>query len=204
MQSRRVLAAIGVSMVLAGLGLGSTPASGADSAVNDGAQYDADGKLVRPANYRQWVNIGTGLGMAYGPLRDKPGASPSFTNVFVNPSSYRAFLESGAWPERTMFVLEVRRSVSVNNSSTGNNGRFQGEIVGVEAEVKDAQRFEKGWGFFGLGTKASAGEQIPTTAACYSCHATNGAVENTFVQFYPVLRDVAKEHGTLKAVPESF
>lgn len=204
MQSRRVLAAIGISVVLAGLGLNSTPVSSADSAIDDGAHYDADGKLVRPENYRQWVNIGTGIGMAYGPLRDKPGASPSFTNVFVNPSSYRAFLASGAWPERTMFVLEVRRSVAVNNSSTGNNGRFQGEVVGVEAEVKDAQRFEKGWGFFALGMKDSAGEQIPTTAACYSCHATNAAVENTFVQFYPVLRDVAKEHGTLKKVPESF
>jgi hypothetical protein len=204
MQSRRVLAAIGISLLLAGLGLGSTPVSGAGPGVGDGAQYDADGNLVRPANYRQWVNIGTGIGMAYGPLRDKPGASPSFTNVFVNPSSYRAFLESGAWPERTMFVLEVRRSVSVNNSSTGNNGRFQGEIVGVEAEVKDTKRFEKGWGFFGLGTKDAAGEQIPTSASCYSCHATNAAVENTFVQFYPVLRDVAKEHGTLKTVPESF
>jgi hypothetical protein len=142
--------------------------------------------------------------MAYGPLRDKPGASPSFTNVFVNPSSYRAFLATGTWPDRTMFVLEVRRSVSVNNSSTGNNGRFQGEVVGIEAEVKDTQRFEKGWGFFGLGTKEAAGEQIPTSASCYSCHATNAAVENTFVQFYPVLRDVAKERGTLKAVPETF
>lgn len=204
MQSRRILAAITASLVLAGLGLTAKPVSGADTNGDDVVKYDADGKLVRPANYRQWVNIGTGIGMAYGPLRDKPGASPSFTNVFVNPSSYRAFLESGAWPDRTMFILEIRRSVTINNSATGNNGRFQGDVVGIEAEVKDTQRFEKGWGFFALGTKASAGEQIPTSAACYSCHATNAAVENTFVQFYPVLRDVAKERGTLKTVPESF
>jgi hypothetical protein len=29
-------------------------------------------------------------------------------------------------------------------------------------------------------------------------------VENTFVQFYPVLRDVAREKGTLKDVPAEF
>jgi hypothetical protein len=29
-------------------------------------------------------------------------------------------------------------------------------------------------------------------------------VENTFVQFYPVLRDVAKQKGTMKVVPEVF
>jgi hypothetical protein len=171
---------------------------------DDGPVYDSNGKLLRPANYREWVTIGTGIGMAYGPLREKAGESPVFTNVFVNPSSYRAFLKNGAWPDRTMFVLEVRSSKNVNNSSTGSNGRFQGELLGIEAEVKDLQRFETGWAFFGLGTKESAGARIPTSASCYSCHATNAAVENTFVQFYPVLRDVAKEHKTFKSVPESF
>jgi len=39
---------------------------------------------------------------------------------------------------------------------------------------------------------------LPTSAECYSCHAQNGAVDNTFVQFYPTLIDVAKKHGTFK------
>jgi hypothetical protein len=167
-------------------------------------QYTADGKLVRPDDYRQWVNIGSGIGMAYGPLREKAGASPPFTNVFVNPTSYKAFLNSGKWPDRTTFILEVRGSVAVNNSATGNNGRFQGEIIGIEAEVKDESRFEKGWAFFGLSMKEPAGAQIPSGASCYSCHATNAAVENTFTQFYPVLRDVAKREGTFKTVPDVF
>ena len=49
-----------------------------------------------------------------------------------------------------------------------------------------------------------AGPQIPTSASCYSCHAQNAAVENTFTQFYPVLRDVAKQKGTFKKVTEVF
>jgi hypothetical protein len=65
--------------------------------------------------------------------------------------------------------------------------------VGIEAEVKDEQRFASQWGFLGLSSTGDLREKIPLAAACYSCHATNAAVENTFVQFYPVLRDVAKQ-----------
>jgi hypothetical protein len=180
----------------------ATSATGAESE-SDAVKYTAEGQLVKPADYRQWPLIGTGLGMAYGPLRETPSGRPPFTNVFVNPSSYRAFLQTGAWPDKTLFILEVREPVPVNNSASGANGYFQGEITGIEAEVKDEGRFPGKWAFFNLG-KSSAGALIPAAASCYSCHATNAAVENTFVQFYPVLRDVAKEKGTLKKVPERF
>lgn len=193
---------LGVSLLISTSLFGSTVAG--EHAADEGAQYDAGGKLIKPVNYREWVTIGAGIGMAYGPLRERAGESPPFTNVFVSPSSYRAFLKDGAWPDRTVFVLEIRSSKSVNNSATGNNGRFQGELMGIEAEVKDLKRFEKGWAFFNLSATAPAGAQIPTSASCYACHATNAAVENTFVQFYPVLRDVAKEHKTFKSVPEVF
>jgi hypothetical protein len=191
-------------LVATSLLLGTSAALHADTSLAEGPEYNAEGKLMRPENYREWVNIGTGLGMAYGPLREKAGSGLPFTNVFVNPASYRSFLQNGAWPDRTVFVLEVRSATAVNNSATGNNGMFQGEIVGIEAEVKDEKRFEKGWAFFSLSMSEPTGGQIPTSASCYSCHATNGAVENTFTQFYPVLRDVAKQHGTFKKVPEVF
>jgi hypothetical protein len=176
----------------------------ADEAAPPSAMYDAAGKLVFPSDYRSWPNIGTGLNMSYGPLRTEARAQPPFTNVFVSPDSYRKFLQSGRWPDRTTFVLEIRGSIAVNNSKTGNNGHYQGEILGIEAEVKDTQRFEQGWGFFSIDAEQRLGTQIPTNASCYTCHATHAAVENTFVQFYPVLRDVAKRHGTFETVPEVF
>jgi len=37
------------------------------------------------------------------------------------------------------------------------------------------------------------------TVSCYNGHATNTAVENTFVQFYPTLFEVAKKMGTVNA-----
>ncbi len=39
---------------------------------------------------------------------------------------------------------------------------------------------------------------LPSTERCYACHRDNGAVDNTFVQFYPTLLDVARKMGTLK------
>jgi hypothetical protein len=193
-----------LAMVAAAL-TGSTAGS-ADSPVPDGPRFTAEGELLRPNDYRQWVNIGTGLGMAYGPVRERLAGTrhPPFTNVFVNPASYRAFMSTGSWPDKTIFILEIRASVPVNAAPNGGNGYFQGEILALEAEVKDAARFAGKWAFFDLPMSAPSGAQLPRTASCYSCHAENGAVDNTFVQFYPVLRDIAKHKETLKKVPEAF
>ncbi len=188
------------SWVLAPLTHAAEPA--ADPA-SEWARYTPEGDLIKPENYREWVTIGTGLNMVYGPARDSAGSAPPFTNVFVSPAAYRGFLANGSWPDKTVFVLEIRASVPVNAVKNGNNGYFQGELLGIEAEVKDERRFPGKWGFFSVGN-SSAGKLIPATASCYSCHAKNAAADNTFVQFYPVLRDVAKEKGTLKAVAESF
>ena len=52
----------------------------------------------------------------------------------------------------------------------------------------------------GQGVKPSGAvtQQMKTTAACYECHAANTAVDNTFVQYYPTLFEVAKRLGTVK------
>jgi hypothetical protein len=34
---------------------------------------------------------------------------------------------------------------------------------------------------------------------CYSCHEQHGAVDTTFVQFYPTLLPIATQKGTLSA-----
>ena len=44
-----------------------------------------------------------------------------------------------------------------------------------------------------------AANPLPASAPCYSCHRNNAAVENTFVQFYPTLMDVARKMGTIKS-----
>jgi hypothetical protein len=161
-----------------------------------GPRYVNGMNLVRPADYREWVFISSGLGMEYNPM---PGQQEgqSFGNVFVNPSSYRAFMKTGKWPDRTVFVLEFR--ASTGEGSINKAGRFQAQLVGLEAEVKDA-RFPDGWGFFNFSQKGSivnTAEPLPLSAGCAECHTKNTAVERTFVQFYPTLMDVARKMGTV-------
>jgi hypothetical protein len=39
-------------------------------------------------------------------------------------------------------------------------------------------------------------------ASCYSCHEKNGAVDTTFVQYYPTLIEAANTKGTYKKTGE--
>ena len=167
----------------------------------DGARFSSDGKLQFPGDYRgEWVYLTSGLGMTYGPTQPAAGEPRFFDNVFVNPQSYRAFVKTGRWPDKTMFILEVRNSEQ--KASINNGGQTQGpRILAIESSVKDA-RFPDGWGYFefGGGTRpiAREGELKPQSESCYACHKANTAVENTFVQFYPTLMDVAQRLGTVK------
>jgi hypothetical protein len=164
----------------------------------DRPAYSGAGELIRSEAYREWVYLSSGLGMVYGPAAAAAaGRPPMFTNVFVNPSSYREFMKTGVWPDETMFVLEIRASAS--DRSISNAGQFQADIVALEAEVKDQKRFADGWAYFNFGMFGDRAAPLPATAACYSCHKTNAAVERTFVQFYPTLMAVAQRLGTVNS-----
>jgi hypothetical protein len=166
----------------------------------DGPRYADGTNLVRPHDYREWPFIGSGLGLTYEGDTASPAAPPAFTNVFVNPSSYRAFMQTGTWPNGTVFVLEIRGSQTAATPNTG--GRFQTGLLSLEAEVKDA-RFPDGWAFFNFG-RGTALTDVATplsgeaVARCVECHTKHTAVERTFVQFYPTLLEVARQKGTLR------
>jgi cytochrome P460 len=158
----------------------------------DGPQYGNGNSLVRPANYREWIFVGAGLGMTY----DAAAAGTTFTNVFVNPAAYRGFMSTGRWPDKSVFVLEFRASATEAPPNTA--GRFQTRLVGIEAEVKDA-RFPDGWAFYNFrGADSAAPLAGQDVASCIECHTKSTAVERTFVQFYPTLLEVARAKGTLK------
>jgi hypothetical protein len=155
-------------------------------------------ELIRPLDYRDWTFLSSGLGMTYNSTATPP-TDPAFDNVFVNTSSYRSFQQTGKWPDQTIFILENRRSTS--EGSINKAGRFQTELSALEANVKDA-RLPNGWAWFSFGStrqglKDSAAA-LPTSVGCLDCHSKNGAVENTFVQFYPTLLEIARSRGTLK------
>lgn len=155
-------------------------------------RYTSDNRMLRPTKYREWVWLSSGLGMSYTP--GAADANPDFDNVFVNPSAYRSFVATGKWPDKTVLVLETRSSVA--KSSINQSGRTQGDVTGMEVHVKDERRFPGRWAFFGFDRSAESGRLFPTSASCYSCHKEHGAVDTTFVQFYPTLLEIAKQKGT--------
>jgi hypothetical protein len=158
-------------------------------------QYAADGQLQLPEQYREWVYLSTGFDMSYNPAMRM--GHHMFDNVFVNPESYKAFLATGTWPDKTVLVLEVRGAE--DKGSINKAGNFQSvDTMGVEVHMKDEARFPGKWAFFGFGTQKTA-KMIPTSADCYSCHAEHTAVDTTFVQFYPTLLPIAKSKNTLSA-----
>jgi hypothetical protein len=164
--------------------------------------FTSAGQLVRPLDYRSWVFVTSGLGMTYGPAQPAAGQPPMFDNVFVTRDAYATFLRSGTWPDKTMFILEIRRAEV--NVSINNGGHTQGDLALIEAAVKDTERFTStgGWGYFSFDSRDGLVETaapLPATARCYACHSANTAVDNTFVQFYPELFAVAKAKGTIKA-----
>jgi len=163
----------------------------AADAPSDKPQYTSDKKLERPANYRDWVFLSSGLGMSYSPGSNQ---HPMFTNVFVPQWAYQQFLNSGAWPDKTIFVVEERSSQT--KGSINKVGNFQTDLMGMGVEVKDASLPDK-WAYynFGPGTKSASANP---KEGCFQCHEDHAAVEHSFVQFYPTLKPVAQKFGTYK------
>jgi hypothetical protein len=93
-----------------------------------------------------------------------------------------------------MFILEVRGSTSEGSINKGGSYQTQ-TLTGIEAEIKTGGK----WAFYSFGTETKPGKLFPQSASCYACHTTNGAVDNTFVQFYPTLLPIAKAKGTLRS-----
>jgi hypothetical protein len=167
---------------------GAAAAAGASNA----PQYTADGSLVFPANYREWIYLTTGMDMDYNPELANMDHS-MFDNIFVNPEAYKAFVETGTWPDKTILVLEGR--MAQNKGSINQKGHFQTtDIMARSIHIKDADH--GGWTFVGFGDN-NVGRTFPKNAVCYSCHEQHAAVDTTFVQFYPTLLEIATKKGTL-------
>ena len=163
----------------------------------DGPAYTSDGQLKFPTGYSEWVFLGTGLDMSYTADANLTNDS-MFNSVFVNPSAYSAFKQTGHWPEGTVMVLENRGATGASSiNKRGKTGTS--EVMGMEVHVKDSAHLTGGWAFFNFSNpadKTSSGKLIPPPASCYTCHESHGAVDTTFVQFYPNALDVAKVKHT--------
>ena len=190
-KSARFASLIVLVVLLVGVVLAAPP-----QAASGTPQYTKDGELLRPADYRDWVFLSSGFGMSYS-----PSGHAMFTNVFVPRPAYEQFLNTGKWPEKTMFVVEERDSS--DKGSIVKAGHFQTEdLMGIGVEVKDSAQFPADkWAYFGFRDNATA--KANPKAACWQCHEDHAAVEHSFVQFYPTLKPVAKKFGVYKMSAEN-
>jgi len=152
-------------------------------------------ELDFPAGYREWIHLTTGMDMSYNPTLAMPGHH-MFDNVYAEPSAYQAFKKTGTWPDKTRLVLEGR--MGRTEGSINKAGMFQsGAPMAVEVHMKDS-RLPGGWGFFAYGDGTDPAPALPQDADCYACHKKDGAVDTTFVQFYPTLLPIAQAKGTAR------
>lgn len=151
--------------------------------------FDAAGQLLVPPEVREWVFVGAAVGLSYsdsGPSDSEHRFPGDFTHVYLDPDSLAHFRETGTFREGATLVLDIHRSRT--GVSIARDGWFEGERVGTHATVKDSARFEGGWGYFNVvGDRG----RLVRSDSCSSCHLEHGAIDSVFVQFYPLLRDVA-------------
>ena len=169
----------------------SSRSTAADPKASNQPAYTSDGKLMAPANYRDWIFLTSGFGMNYS---TGPGSNPMFTNVYVAPEAYQGFKTSGKWPDKSMFIVEIYSPAS--HGSINKGGHYQNAFMGLDVEVKDASRPNE-WSYYNFNPGEGSADAM-SNGGCNKCHNDNAAVEHTFVQFYPTLLDFATEKGLIK------
>ncbi len=148
-------------------------------------KYDDGNALLRPEGYREWVFVGSNLGIGYS----DDGKDGSFKNIFIQPEMYKAYKKTGRFPDKTMLVMEV--FTPGEKRPPAKVGKFEDKLRGIEVAVKDEAKFPEKWAYFnfiGSNGQLEKAKAFPKDA-CWNCHNQHAAVDNVFVQFYPALRD---------------
>lgn len=188
-----------ISKILALIALSTTilvfSLSSGAGAQETAAVFEGKNTLLRPEGYREWVFVGSSLGLSYAqnPGQAQSQGSEIYHNVYINPAAYGEFARTGKFPEGTVMAMEL--AAAEVKREPGLQGSYEKEFIGLEVSVKDSSRFEGGWAYFNFtergGTLKAKAEPFPQSAGCLSCHRQKAATDHVFTQFYPVLRAVA-------------
>src|SRR5947209_5693989 len=71
------------------------PMFGAEPAQPAG-RFEGKDTLLRPEGYREWVFVGSSLGLRYEERQKQP-EPPEYNNVYIDPAAYRAYKQTGAF-----------------------------------------------------------------------------------------------------------
>ena len=157
------------------------------------ARFTDDGALELLEGYREWVFIGTtvspqdiNFGSAY---------APGIKHTYLDPESFTHWKKTGAFPTDAIIVQE--RLATKPEEFMNAKGYFAGKYLGLQAMVKDPDRFpETVWGFFSFGKPPYAKKVWPIRGTgeldCGGCH-SYADQDWVFTRFYPMLAAAAPE-----------
>ena len=200
------LALLGLSSVWFGTDLsgpGGGPSEGpieeplvAFAEVSPAAVFQGDDTLLRPKGYREWVFVGSSLGLSYAEVSEEMQAHGDdlFHNVYIDPVGYTEFSDTGKFPNGTVMVMELATAEVMSEPNL--EGTYEKDFVALEASVKDVDRFGGDWAYFSF---AEEGGELKDRAEpldpefCWNCHDQNAESDMVFTQFYPVLRSARSE-----------
>lgn len=170
-------------------------------------QYTDDGKLKVPENYRDWVFVGSSIGLSYnenvqaeadkaaesaeGENPESPHYNPGvFHHTYMQPEAYAHYRKTGEFPEKTILVLEIYESLQKVQPDT--KGFTQGKRLALEVSVKNHERVPEGWAYYDFRLKenkpAESARNFPK-GMCYNCHEQHANEDKVFTQFYPILQE---------------
>ena len=165
--------------------------------------YDQEGRLLRPTGYEKWVVVGTSIGLGYSDGdKNDPKNPGTFHNVYLQPEAFDHYVQTGEFPEQTVFIVTNNKSRPANTKgAVSRKGFVASPTSGLEVAVKDTKRFPDGWAYFMFhdAPEKAKPETVHAERAfdrkdCFDCHAEHGAVDNVFTQYYSVLTDAREKH----------
>lgn len=161
------------------------------------AVFTGNDGLFRPEGYRDWIAVGPSADRHCDGSDCDAGRARPIDSVYINPSGFRGFTDSGRFPEGTLVVWEPAARQS--GAAAGPHHRS----AVLLAAVKDSSRFDGGWGFFDFsgsdGRLLSRAQALPESSGCRTCHRQDAETDHVFTQFYPVLRSA--RHGVQRETP---
>jgi hypothetical protein len=167
-----------------------SPAHSEEQDLRNNIQYNTDGAVVLPEDFRHWIHLGSSIGLTYadvGFFHSSPGL---FKNVYMHPAAFAHYDRTGEFAEGTMFIATIYSPASEESIAKG--GYFQKEHLATEIALKDSARFSRSWAYYSLGKNQRSAQAMPQSSSCNDCHSKHAQQDNVFVQFYPVLQAMAE------------
>lgn len=144
--------------------------------------------MPEPAKYRQWKYVGSSV--IPNELNSHKAIFPGIHQVYIDPDSYKAHQEKGAFPDGTIIVMEVQHMKKAE--SVGGFGYFTTGGMDILVQLKDRRAFKgNGWGYYlfsDKNAKAGVRQKAPEDNRCTSCHRSAAEEDEVFTQYYPELR----------------